>query len=132
MPIINGFGTPESGLFTSWSNVVVNEIYMLSKGNDPHCEGKPIKLCTGLIIFLIMVKFVPAAVCSVFFPFFHRHIDQKQEGYVKLLAEAVAIKSVSGWPEARPEVLQMVNWVKEVRRSKYTKYGVAGCTHMNT
>lgn len=40
-------------------------------------------------------------------------INQKQKEMVDLLKEAVAIKSVSGWPEARDEVVRMVNWMKE-------------------
>ena len=48
--------------------------------------------------------------------YFHRYVDQKQDSYVKLLEEAVAIKSVSAWPETRPEIRRMVLWVKQVRR----------------
>ncbi|XP_076450715.1 cytosolic non-specific dipeptidase-like [Babylonia areolata] len=42
------------------------------------------------------------------------HIDEKQEYYVDRLREAVAVKSVSAWPETRPEIRRMVEWVKEL------------------
>ncbi|KAK7098494.1 cytosolic non-specific dipeptidase-like [Littorina saxatilis] len=42
------------------------------------------------------------------------YIDKNQEKYVKLLEEAVAIKSVSAWPETRPEIRRMVNWTKQL------------------
>lgn len=42
------------------------------------------------------------------------HIDKSQDKYVKLLEEAVAIRSVSAWPEARPEVIRMVEWAKKL------------------
>lgn len=35
-----------------------------------------------------------------------------QEKYIDRLAEVVAIKSVSAWPEARDEVVKMMNWMK--------------------
>ncbi|KAL8589235.1 Metallopeptidase M20 [Nucella lapillus] len=43
-----------------------------------------------------------------------KHIDNNQEKYVELLREAVAIKSVSAWPETRPEIRRMVTWTKEL------------------
>lgn len=49
------------------------------------------------------------------------HIDQKQEDYIKLLYEAVAIKSVSAWPETRPEIRRMVNWTKQLLENLGTK-----------
>lgn len=41
-----------------------------------------------------------------------KHIDAKQDLYVTRLAEAVAIKSVSAWPEVRPEIKKMVEYVQ--------------------
>ncbi|CAG5132196.1 unnamed protein product, partial [Candidula unifasciata] len=38
------------------------------------------------------------------------HIDKKQDAYVQRLAEAVAIQSVSAWPEKRPEIKRMIEW----------------------
>ncbi|VDI47295.1 cytosolic nonspecific dipeptidase, partial [Mytilus galloprovincialis] len=39
-------------------------------------------------------------------------IDAKQEKYIKRLADTVAIKSVSAWPETRPEIVKMVKWTQ--------------------
>lgn len=33
--------------------------------------------------------------------------------YIETLREAVAIKSVSAWPESRPDVQKMVDWVAD-------------------
>ena len=38
-------------------------------------------------------------------PFFE-HIDERADLYISRLAEAVSIKSVSAWPECRPDVLR--------------------------
>jgi len=47
----------------------------------------------------------------------YEYIDSHQDLYVKRLAEAVAIRSVSCWPETRPEVVKMVHHVaKEIER----------------
>ncbi|XP_063418778.1 cytosolic non-specific dipeptidase-like [Mytilus trossulus] len=40
-------------------------------------------------------------------------IDAKQEKYIKRLADTVAIKSVSAWPETRPEIVKMVKWTQK-------------------
>lgn len=39
-----------------------------------------------------------------------RHIDANKARYIETLREAVAIKSVSGWPDSRNEVFKMVDW----------------------
>ncbi|EDO43252.1 predicted protein [Nematostella vectensis] len=41
------------------------------------------------------------------------HIEKNEELYIKRLADAVAIKSVSAWPETRGEITKMVNHVAE-------------------
>jgi len=41
-----------------------------------------------------------------------KHIDAHQAQYIATLAEAVAIKSVSAWPDCRPEIKRMVEWTK--------------------
>lgn len=41
------------------------------------------------------------------------HIDANKDKYISALAEAVAIKSVSAWPDSRPEIQRMVNWVAD-------------------
>lgn len=45
------------------------------------------------------------------------YIDKHEAVYIKRLAEAVAIRSVSCWPETRPDVVKMVEHIaKEVER----------------
>lgn len=39
------------------------------------------------------------------------YIDSNKGKFIKNLSDAVAIKSVSAWPETRPEILKMVQWV---------------------
>ncbi|XP_005096699.1 cytosolic non-specific dipeptidase isoform X1 [Aplysia californica] len=39
-----------------------------------------------------------------------RRIDEKQGLFVERLREAVAIQSVSAWPEKRPEIKRMIEW----------------------
>lgn len=46
--------------------------------------------------------------------FLKRQIDDNQEKYVKRLADTVAIKSVSAWPETRPDITTMIEWTKVV------------------
>ncbi|KAL4225624.1 Metallopeptidase M20 [Mactra antiquata] len=41
-----------------------------------------------------------------------KQIDSNEEKYIKRLADTVAIKSVSAWPETRPEIRKMVEWTK--------------------
>ena len=43
-----------------------------------------------------------------------RHIDSNEELYIERLREAVAIRSVSGWPEVRGEVRQMTEYAAKV------------------
>lgn len=42
----------------------------------------------------------------------NRHIDANKEKYINTLSEAVAIKSVSAWPDARPECQRMMDWAQ--------------------
>lgn len=44
---------------------------------------------------------------------FFSHVDANKEKYIKTLAEAVAIKSVSAWPDARPEIHKMMDWCQK-------------------
>lgn len=48
-----------------------------------------------------------------------KHIDENQEKYIKRLADTVAIKSVSAWPESRTDILTMQEWVK----AEFGKFG---------
>ena len=43
-----------------------------------------------------------------------RHIDANEPKYIKRLADVVAIKSVSAWPDNRPDVVRMIEWTKQV------------------
>ncbi|KAK6628534.1 Metallopeptidase M20 [Polyplax serrata] len=48
-------------------------------------------------------------------------IDSHKTDYVNNLREAVAIKSVSAWPDHRGEVVRMVKWVEEKLKELGTK-----------
>lgn len=50
-----------------------------------------------------------------------QYIDQNQEKYVERLSEAVAIKSVSAWPETRQEIRRMINWTKDLLEKQGAK-----------
>lgn len=41
---------------------------------------------------------------------FFRYIDEHKQEYIKNLEEAVAIKSVSAWPDQRTEIVKMMKW----------------------
>lgn len=41
------------------------------------------------------------------------YIDEHKNEFIETLSEAVAIKSVSAWPDCRPEILRMVKWTAE-------------------
>ncbi|XP_052801693.1 cytosolic non-specific dipeptidase-like isoform X1 [Mya arenaria] len=41
-----------------------------------------------------------------------KHIDQNESKYIQRLSDVVAIKSVSAWPQTRPDVREMVEWTK--------------------
>ena len=38
------------------------------------------------------------------------YIEKEKDVFIKTLAEAVAIKSVSSWPETRPDIFEMIRW----------------------
>lgn len=42
-----------------------------------------------------------------------RHVDANKAQYIETLKEAVAIKSVSAWPDSRNEIFKMVDWTAE-------------------
>ncbi|GMI34928.1 hypothetical protein TrCOL_g10974 [Triparma columacea] len=44
---------------------------------------------------------------------FFKYIDYREEVYVQRLREAVAIKSVSAWPDHRPEIMKMMDWCQK-------------------
>lgn len=41
-------------------------------------------------------------------------IDEQKQEWISLLSQAVAIKSVSAWPETRDEVFRMVHWFADL------------------
>ncbi|XP_055325332.1 cytosolic non-specific dipeptidase-like [Sitodiplosis mosellana] len=47
----------------------------------------------------------------------YEHIDANKTRYVESLREAVAIKSVSSWPNSRSDVGKMIDWVAEKLRA---------------
>ena len=49
------------------------------------------------------------------------YIDKHQETYVKHLADVVAIKSVSAWPDHRDEIVVMVQHTAKVFRGHIYK-----------
>lgn len=42
----------------------------------------------------------------------HRYIDGHKQEYIDNLREAVAIKSVSAWPDHRDEIIKMMKWAE--------------------
>jgi len=38
-------------------------------------------------------------------------VDKNKDKYISNLSKAVAIKSVSAWPETRPEITKMMHWM---------------------
>ena len=42
--------------------------------------------------------------------FKNSYIDANKQKFIKNLEEAVAIKSVSAWPDTRQEIFRMVKW----------------------
>lgn len=43
----------------------------------------------------------------------NRHIDANKDKYIDTLREAVAIKSVSAWPDSRPDCQRMMDWAQK-------------------
>ncbi|GIY26901.1 cytosolic non-specific dipeptidase [Caerostris extrusa] len=54
-----------------------------------------------------------------------KYIDEHQKDYINSLREAVAIKSVSAWPETREDIVQMVKWVAKYLEDEGTKVTLA-------
>ncbi|CAF1618151.1 unnamed protein product [Adineta ricciae] len=46
-----------------------------------------------------------------------KYLDDHQKDYIQRLSDAVAIPSVSAWPDHRPEVFRMVQWTKSFMES---------------
>ncbi|XP_048525644.1 cytosolic non-specific dipeptidase-like [Dendroctonus ponderosae] len=46
-----------------------------------------------------------------------RKIDENKLKYIENLREAVAIKSVSAWPQNRPDVKRMIEWAADKLRA---------------
>lgn len=45
-------------------------------------------------------------------------VDQHKQEWIDLLAQSVAIKSVSAWPETRDEVFRMVHWFADLLKAE--------------
>jgi nonspecific dipeptidase len=50
---------------------------------------------------------------QIFLDKFFAHIEANKSDYFALLKEAVSIPSVSAWPDHRPHVIKMSNWVAD-------------------
>lgn len=50
---------------------------------------------------------VPGHLAKIF-----KYVDDNKTRYIDVLREAVAIKSVSAWPEMRPEIKKQIEWAK--------------------
>lgn len=46
-------------------------------------------------------------------PKLFKKIDENKQKYIQNLTDAVAIKSVSAWPQSRPDVKKMIEWCAE-------------------
>ncbi len=71
------------------------------------CQKKSVKLIPSMEYSFFLHK---TLFCLLTF----RFVDDNEEKYIKRLADAVAIKSVSTWPETRSEVRKMVENVAKV------------------
>jgi len=56
-----------------------------------------------------------------------RYIDTNQQMFIDRLRDAVAIRSVSGWPEVRGEVTQMVQFAAKVMLTLHTSAEICCC-----
>lgn len=54
-----------------------------------------------------------------------RHVDANKTRYIEALREAVAIKSVSAWPDTRNDIDKMVNWTADKLRALGTQIELA-------
>ena len=52
-------------------------------------------------------------------------VDERSSEWIDLLREAVAIKSVSAWPETRQDVIDMVNWFANLLKKEGVSVEVA-------
>lgn len=50
---------------------------------------------------------------TFFFLIYYSHIDANQRRYIDTLKDAVAIKSISAFPEYRDEIFRMINWTSD-------------------
>lgn len=50
---------------------------------------------------------------AIFNAFRFSHVDANKAKYIETLREAVAIKSVSAWPDSRPECQRMMDWAQK-------------------
>nr|XP_022301158.1 cytosolic non-specific dipeptidase-like isoform X1 [Crassostrea virginica] len=71
-------------------------------------------LCGKRVLSLTRVPHVSASssISTMSTAQLFKHIDGNQEKYIRRLADTVAIKSVSAWPETRPAIHKMQEWLK--------------------
>lgn len=66
-----------------------------------------------VLVLLLLLCFL-FHFCFLFLDLFtvhvHRHIDANKSRYISALGEAVAIKSVSAWPDHRSDITKMAKW----------------------
>ena len=69
-----------------------------------------------MLLYIIFQKIKILFMFLRFTHFLDRYIDNHEELYVERLREVVAIKSVSAWPDKRPEVIRQVKHTAKVSR----------------
>lgn len=52
----------------------------------------------------------------IIFLFCRRHVDANKVRYIDMLREAVAIKSVSAWPDNRTDIDTVIDWAAQKLR----------------
>jgi hypothetical protein len=71
-------------------------------------------ICHSVVTEYIIIVMFCVFTCMFVCLFVDRYIDKNQDSYIARLKEAVAIKSVSSWPETRADTRRMVEWTKAV------------------
>lgn len=61
-------------------------------------------LC-AFLFFIILISVLTSMWCC-------RYVDDNKKRFIDVLREAVAIQSVSAWPEKRQEIVRQMEWAK--------------------
>lgn len=69
-------------------------------------------------LFAYVLSSIPAChksikCTSILFYYFCSYIDNNKVNFIETLIEAVAIKSVSAWPQTRDECQRMMDWAQQ-------------------